>query len=169
MDDVAEEAGVSKGTLYLYFDSKDSIILGILKSFLGRELDQARKLLEEKTTETEKLQALTRIVVADFKRMQPLMPLYFEFIALSMRRKTVRKAIQSFFQAYMDMLEPLIRQGIESGEFRDVDAHDAALAIGAIFEGTILLWVYSPDTVNLETTTISGIELLLQGLKAKGE
>ena len=108
-------------------------------------------------------------MVADFTKMQPLMALYFEFIALSMRRKTVRKAIQSFFQAYIDMLEPLIREGVESGEFRDVNVQDAALAIGAIFEGTILLWVYSPETVNLETTTVSGIELLLEGLKAKGD
>ena len=40
MDDIAEETGLSKGTLYLYFKSKDDLIIAILDRMFQREFKQ---------------------------------------------------------------------------------------------------------------------------------
>ncbi len=61
---------------------------------------------------------------------------------------------------------PVIQQGIETGEFRHADAQEVAIAIGAIMEGTILLWVYDKSMVDPEQHIRSGMKLLLEGVKA---
>ena len=66
----------------------------------------------------------------------------------------------------MELLIPIIQQGIDSGEFRAINAGEAAIAAGAIFEGTILLWVYDPETVDLDRCMETGFRLFLNGLKA---
>ncbi|MFQ5616077.1 MAG: TetR/AcrR family transcriptional regulator [Anaerolineales bacterium] len=166
MDDVAEEAGLSKGALYLYFKSKDALIRAILENFLARELAHAREVVDSDHSAAEKLDLFTEIMLSDFKKMQPLMSIYFEFMALAMRRKAVKEVIREFFQDFMGILEPIIEQGIEAGEFHPVNVQEAALAVGALFEGTILLWVYNSELVDLEKHVKSSVRLLLEGLKA---
>ena len=166
MSDIADETGVSKGTLYLYFKSKDAIIRSILETIFGRELTQARKLKDLNQPPAEKINLLAQSMISDLKKMKPLLSLYFEFMALAMRQEVVRTVIQETFQEFTEIIENLIHQGIENGDFRSVNVKDAALAVGAILEGTLLLWVYDPTLVDFEKHVIAGINILLDGLKA---
>jgi len=165
MDDIVEETGLSKGALYWYFKSKDDIIIAILDSIFQRELADLQSLQDAEGTTEERLLEFTRRAVADFKRFSKLMPLAYEFYALAFRHKTVRQALKRYLRHYLEILTPLLQQGVDRGEFRAVAAHEAAIAAGAIFEGTLLLWVYDPDTVNYEKYMETGIRLLLDGLK----
>ena len=74
------------------------------------------------------------------------------------------KAFTTYFNRYMDILVPVIQKGIDSGEFRPGDAYEIALAMGAIMEGTLLLWVYDSSMVEPEKHIRSGMKLLLDGV-----
>lgn len=167
MDDIASESGLSKGTLYLYFKSKDALISAILKAVLVRELERSRQLLESERPFPEKLYQFTEIMVKDFQKMQPLMPIYFEFMALATRRKTVMRMLRGVFEEFLDILVPLIEEGIAAGELRSQDPKEAALAISALFEGTILIWIYAPDLVDLRDHLHTSIDLLMAGMQSK--
>jgi hypothetical protein len=101
--------------------------------------------------------------------MKPWMPILFEYWSLSARRKNVQQTISRFFQSYMDAIIPIIEQGIETGEFRPVDSEDAGIALGAIFEGSILMWAYAPDIVSLEKNIESSVRLLIRGLETEAK
>jgi AcrR family transcriptional regulator len=166
MDDIAEETGLSKGTLYLYFKSKDDLIIAILdRIFQGmfKQLD-ARKGVERSATEA--INQFTEEAIRDYKKMVRLMPVAYEFLALAFRNKTVQKALSLYFRRFMDVLVPIIQRGIDTGEFRQVNAEDMAIAASAIYEGTVLLWVYDNELVDLERHIRSGITLLLEGIQA---
>jgi AcrR family transcriptional regulator len=165
MDDIAQETGLSKGTLYLYFKSKDAIISAILESMITRELARARKIQQGDRTAEDKLVIMCEILVKDLKRMQPLLSLYFEFVALSLRRKKVKQIIREVFQSFMEIFIPVFEQGIEAGEFRMVNPKSAAIAAAAILEGTVLLWVYDPQMVSIEKNINESLQLLINGLK----
>ena len=66
----------------------------------------------------------------------------------------------------MEILIPIIQQGVDAGEFRALDPFEAAVAIGAIFEGTVLLWVYDKDLIDPESHIKSGIKFLIEGFKS---
>lgn len=73
----------------------------------------------------------------------------------------------AYFSAYRASLATLIRQGIDSGEFREVDAEAAALTVIARYEGLTLLWAVDPRAIAVETTPEAAVRLLLDGLSAR--
>ena len=164
MDDIAEETGLSKGTLYLYFKSKEDLVIAILdRIFLGafKQLETRRSI---EASATEAISQFTEEAIRDYKKMLHMMPIAYEFLALAFRNKTVQKALTQYFKYYMEVLVPIIQHGIESGEFRQVDAQEVAIAAAAIFEGTVLLWVYDNSLVDVERHIRSSIQLLLEGV-----
>lgn len=165
MEDIAKEAGLSKGTLYLYFKSKDALIATLFELTISRELVYGQELLAQDISAYEKLDQLTQIVVDDLQQLQPLLSIYFEFIAFAMRNETVRMSMQEQFHKFLDFLILLIEQGIAVGEFRSVDTKETALMMGTIFEGTILIWAYDPEMVDLGQQMKASMGLLLEGLK----
>jgi AcrR family transcriptional regulator len=169
MDDIAEVTGLSKGTLYLYFRSKDDLIIAILERIFTGIFKQWEERTGEFTSATEALNSFTEEAIRDYKRMLRLMPVAYEFLALAFRNKTVQTALSVYFRRYMETLVPIIQRGIAAGEFRGVDPHDAAVAIGAIYEGTVLLWVYDSSLVDLEKHIRSSMQLLLEGLTRNGK
>ena len=166
MDDIVQESGLSKGALYWYFKSKDEIITAILSNLFDRELDTLKNLQDAQGPARERMIEFTRLAIADMKVLLQIRPIVYEFYAIAFRQRAVRDALKNYFRRYMQMVVPFIQQGIDRGEFRPVDAVEAALAAGAIIEGTLLLWVYDPETVNMEKHVITSMELLLDGLGA---
>jgi len=139
MDDIAEQTGLSKGTLYLYFKSKEDLVIAILdRIFLGA-FKQFQIPKAVGASATEAVLQFTEEVIRDYLKMLRMMPIAYEFLALAFRNKIVQKALSQYFKVYMDTLVPLIQYGIDTGEFRPVDAQEVAIATGALFEGTILL------------------------------
>ena len=167
MDDIAEETGLSKGTLYLYFKSKEELIIAILDRIFGNIFKQLEARKNEELHATEAIWRFTDEAVHDYKRMLHMMPIAYEFLALAFRNSIVQRSLKSYFKLYMDSLIPIIERGIASGEFRQVDAQEVAIAAGAIFEGTILLWVYDKNLVDVDRHIHSSIKLLLEGVQAR--
>ena len=165
MDDIVQKSGLSKGALYWYFKSKDEILITIFERMFAREFDNLEKLAESESSATERLLQFTELAIIDVKKMLKLMPIAYEFLSLAFRRKFVQDAFKHYINKFMDILVPVIQQGIDAGEFRQVDPVDVAIAIGAIFEGTILLWVYDKDLVDTDKHIRAGINLLLAGIK----
>jgi AcrR family transcriptional regulator len=166
MDDIAEETGLSKGTLYLYFKSKDDLIIAILDRMFQREFRQLENLDQETTSATEAIWKITDLLTKEILGLLRLVPIVYQFLALAFRNKYVQKALKKYINRYLDILVPIIQRGIDSGEFRQVDAREVAIAMGAMMEGTLLLWVYDKSIVEPEYHIHSGMKLLLEGVQA---
>ena len=166
MDDIAEETGLSKGTLYLYFKSKDDLIIAILDRIFQREFKAFEGMDFSVRSAVETINTFVDTVARDIKLMLRLMPVAYEFLALAFRNKTVQKALKVYVNRYMNILVPIIENGIASGEFKEVDSTEVAIAMGAVLEGTILIWVYDKSLVNPEVNIRSGMRLLLEGVQA---
>jgi AcrR family transcriptional regulator len=166
MDDIAEQTGLSKGTLYLYFKSKDDLIIAILDRLFQREFRQMEKLVVSDKSARQCVDEFTDQATRDISAMLRLMPIAYEFLALAFRNKYVQHALKQYLNRYLDILIPIIQRGIDSGEFRAVDAREVAIAAGAIFEGTILLWVYDKTAVDPIHHIHTSIRLLMEGVQA---
>ena len=164
MEDIAQEAELSKGTLYLYFESKDALIAAILTSLMSRELEQARQLLSQDLSTYEKLELVVETFLEDVVQLTPFLSLYFEYLSLATREESIRSAIREPYHGLLEVFSALVEQGKASGELRPVDAHEVAVAVGAIMEGTTLLWVYAPDELDLAQSIRASLGLLFTGL-----
>ncbi len=167
MDDIAQEAGLSKGALYLYYNSKDAIIAALLRFFFDRELGMLRRLLQAGSEQSarEQLLMVNRRMGEAMKWMEAMRPIAFEFYAIAARQKNVRQFLKEYFKEYRELLAVLIQRGVESGEFKPLDAQSVAITVAALYEGLVLLWMVDPQAVQWEKASEESLRLLLGGLQ----
>ncbi|MGH9681059.1 MAG: TetR/AcrR family transcriptional regulator [Candidatus Acidiferrales bacterium] len=163
VDDVVRRSGLSKGTLYWYFQSKDRLIGALMKRFFAHELNKLAALQKGPGTVRERLLRYSRDVVKVVKGTPRALTL--EFYAVAVRQKWVRKFLGELYERYCAELAAVIREGAEKGEFRAVNAEQAAAAITGLCEGLILLWALSPDVFPFEKYFEASLRTLLDGMK----
>ncbi len=166
MDDVANEAGLSKGLLYWYFKSKEEIIIAIADLLFGVEFRKMHNLSVEGKTARACLEEFLEIFVDDLRGMLTVAPVIYEFYALAFRNATVRRVMQEFLQRFVSALEPIVRSGMDRGEFAPGEARQVTIAIGSALEGTLLLWAFAPELVDVEGQLRLSMALILKGLEA---
>lgn len=165
MEDIAGEAGLSKGTLYLYFGSKDEIITAVLDQFFTEELAGIADLLTAPIPASEKLETLIITMMADTEtQLGPYISVWLEFYALAARPGVLREKMQQYMAQFVDLFAALIQQGIDAGEFRAVEAREMAFVIAAQFEGLLLWWAVDPEIVQLVPAAETAVHLALRGL-----
>ena len=159
MDDVAEEAGVSKGTVYLYFDSKEQLFEGMVKAKMMPLLDGIAEAVDRTSgSATDRLKAHLRFFydnVLNSDRRQIMRLILAEGPNFPHLAEYYHANVLSRGQA---MIETILAQGVESGEFRQMQGHGLMqnIAAGALVAG---IWKLVLDAY-FETH----VDLVLNGL-----
>ena len=167
MDDIAKEAGVSKGALYLYYKSKDAIIAKLLQLFFDQALKQVKVLAAGEGSVTEQLLAFTRVLTREMDRMAAMQPISLQFYAIAARHATIRQHLRAYFADYRALMEEVIQRGIAQGELRaDISPAETAVTLTALLEGLALLWLIDPQATDWHVQVESSTQLLIQGLSA---
>jgi AcrR family transcriptional regulator len=167
MEDIASQAGLSKGALYLYYKSKDAVIGALLKYFFTQEFRHLQSFVEAERQEpvSEQILLLTRQLTDAMKWMERLMPIAFEFYALAGRDKETRQFLQGYFKDFRVALASLILRGIKQGEFRAVDAEACAVTLTALYEGMALLYFVDPQGLTWPEQVETAVRSLLDGIR----
>ncbi|MDA1132103.1 MAG: TetR/AcrR family transcriptional regulator [Proteobacteria bacterium] len=172
IEDVAAAAGVSKGTVYLYFRSKEELFKAVIRENLVPNLAFAERRLEGgEATATELLSEFLRRVAklvadTDLGAIPKLLiaeagsfPDLAEFYAREVASRGVT------------LIEALLRRGAAAGEFREVDARTATPALMAPIL-MLSLWktVMEPHLdwkTGAESFVDSYLDIVLNGLRAE--
>jgi len=165
MDDIAQEASVSKGVLYFYFKSKDAIIEALLKQIFSRSL-HIQELLQTEGSVRDHLLDLTDTFGHEVQMMKLLLPVAFEFYSLAGRNKTVNEFVGNYYRELINSLGKLIEQGITRGELRsDLDTTQTARTIISIFEGMTLLWILEKGKFDWLDNAKNSITQFIRGIE----
>ena len=164
MEDVARESGLAKGTLYLYYRSKDELIGALLERIFGWGMRDLKGALAGEGPASERLVDLSGRMSKEVERFSMLLPIWFEFYAVAARNEAVKQFVRRYFEEYRNALEVVVREGIESGEFREVNAREAAVTVISLFEGVTLLWALDPEAVPAGEQMEASVRLLTEGL-----
>lgn len=143
VDDVAAHAQVSKGTIYLYFESKESILAHLLLEGLALLHNQlTTACFASQATAEECLWRLARAYL-DFSQNNPQ---YFRLMMAFDRGRfreqiapDLYEQILSQSMASLDLVTQTVRQGIQDGDFDCDDPQLAAGALWAALNGVLVL------------------------------
>lgn len=167
MEDIAHEAGVSKATLYLYFASKEDVIVALLQTFFEQGFTDLSALHLSGEPVSTSLINWTRQKMQEVQDNAAFLSIGLEFHAIASRQAATRQVLQRYYHQYQISIAALIHTGIERGEFQTTDAHEMAIAIISIYEGLTVLWMLDADTINLVEVAERTVHALL-GSIAKG-
>ena len=172
LEDVARLAGVSKGTLYLYFDSKEALFREMVRAKVVTALAHAEETVRTfdgssrellvilissmyRRLRDEGMARVGRVVQAELPSFPELAQFYFEEVILRSRRLVSR----------------VLERGVESGEFREVSHGFAARGLASLLVHTAQLQCFfhdfDPDQLSDEAALGGLVDLYLHGVLAR--
>jgi AcrR family transcriptional regulator len=144
MADIAEEAGVSPGLAYRYFDSKEAIFRTLIEQTLHSSDAQFQLHLEKASTPGERL----TLLVSQMLQIRRERPEFFQLLDQALSYETtlddLRELIHIRSQSFFDLLKHLIVEGQQSSEVAAGDPDQQALAVAACLEGLTRLALRVP-------------------------
>lgn len=171
LEDVAARAGVSKGTLYLYFDSKEALFKAVVREgllpalgegeslvagFTGTSADLLREVIGGmwRLIGSQRIGGIPKLIFAEARNFPEIAQFYYDEVIL---RGTA-------------LIRNVIARGIAHGEFRPVDV-DAAIHIIIAPVLMRMIWRHSLDCctvagVSDESYFTEYFEIMLRGLQA---
>ena len=167
--DVARRAGVTKGTVYLYFDSKEALFKAVVRETIVPVIAQgealaraftgsARELVERLVREYWRLVGETalagipKLMMAEAATFPELTRFYYNEVVTRGHR----------------LMAGVIERGVENGEFRPVDVMVAAkLAMSPLIHATVARRAFAscmPEAFNVQQYLDTHIDLYLHGI-----
>ncbi len=164
--DIAREAGVADGTIYIYFENKDDILISLFEEQMRLVLENMESQLSTVEDPAEKLKvfALTHLRLVENNQSMA------EIIQVELRQssKFIKEYRNEQFAKYLDIIAGIIREGQEKGAFRaDIVPGIAKRAFFGALDEMSRFWVLSSrKDYDIKTAALQISEYFLQGMKA---
>jgi AcrR family transcriptional regulator len=119
MEEIAAAAGVAKGTLYLYFQSKDELILAMISQVGENILQDVESSIEAPGTPPERLIRMVGVLLEYLDRERLLFPIYAREVLQGKQksREGFWWQIQEMEEKFVSLLTNLFAEGIAAGQF----------------------------------------------------
>jgi TetR/AcrR family transcriptional regulator, fatty acid metabolism regulator protein len=159
---IAKQAGVADGTIYLYFKNKEDILISLFQEKMGNFIEKIQNEIEGISCPTEKLYVLIekhfQLLAAD-RHLAIVTQL-----ELRQSNKELRLRINEVLKGYLKVVERILLEGIEKGEFRkDLDVRLARQMIFGTIDETVTTWVMNDQKYDLVTLAKPVHQLLTKG------
>jgi TetR/AcrR family fatty acid metabolism transcriptional regulator len=160
---IAREAGVADGTIYLYFKNKDDILLQFFGYKTKQVFQSFREAVDKADSARDKLCNLIRRHLEEFQNDKNMAVVY-QAEARSNSR-LVEKQLQEMSKMYLDITAEIIEQGQEEGQIRK-DLYVSLVKrfiLGAV-EEVINTWVLSGGKYDLVSMAEPLVDLIFRGI-----
>jgi len=139
VSEVAKAAGVADGTIYLYFKSKDELLVSLFEDRVERLLAFMREELPKHETAPDKLRRVIEMQLGLLEGERDLA----EVITVILRQSTklMKEYAAPRFLGYLDAIARIVADGQAHGDFRtDVSPHLVARSLFGALDGVALTW-----------------------------
>jgi len=164
--DIAAEAGIADGTVYLYFKSKDDILHSIFDRAMAEFISEAAKELETITDPAEKLE---RIATIHLERLGADRDLAIVFqVELRGSTKFMQEFSAAGFAEYLDVIKKTIEEGQSAGKFRsDMKPVVCSKILYGALDEMVTNWILSKKSYPLAPMAGEVMKMFFGGMLAK--
>ena len=164
--DVARAAGVAAGTVYLYFKSKDDLLVSIFERSMRDGLALGRAAVAGLDDPSERLRRLARGHLARLGADRNL-AIVFQ-VELRQSTKFMERFSSTLLRDYLGLIREAIADGQRAGVFRaDIKATAAAKMLFGALDEMATNWILSGRRYSLEADAEPVIDLFLNGARAR--
>jgi AcrR family transcriptional regulator len=169
MERIALEAGVAKGTLYVYFKNKESLLARALEDGNAEVLARARAAVQRVRGYREKLREVVRVVVEYSAEHRAFYEALLDRPELSLERGPVAaERLAGTFEEYTRFVAGLLSRGARTGEFRPVDPRRAAQFLFEIVRSLLRERFRERKPPDVESDVETVVDFYLHGVGTGG-
>ena len=146
IDAIAVAAGVAKGTVYLYFDSKRDLFLATLRDGVTELHDEVGAEMLAAGSSEGKLRAFIETRFRYFSRNREFFRIYYtEFAHAAAGTANVQPEFQDLYERQAAMLEAVLAEGISRGELRPFAVRPTARLIYDVVRSSLAAHILHPE------------------------
>jgi TetR/AcrR family fatty acid metabolism transcriptional regulator len=165
MAEVAGEAGVATGTIYLYFERKQELLVTLFQRHLSEYLERCRPLLAAAEPGVPRLRLLAKLHLAFFAEDRELATVFQ--IHIRDPDPILAEGIRPSVAEYFDLVGEVIADGVRAGAFtRHLDIRLARQLIFGALDEVVTGWLRSKRAYSLMSTLDPVATMLARGLGA---
>ncbi len=168
VDEIADAAGVAKGTVYLYYKSKRAIYTAALERGIAALHDEVKGSMAAEDSLENKIRKFIAIKIHYFERNRDFFKIYIsEFGSAFSHPAQMRRRFGDLYLRQARMLEAVLREGIRRKAIRNVRADMAALAISDLTRGVISQRLLGWSKGDVESDIRFVFDLVWRGITAQ--
>jgi TetR/AcrR family fatty acid metabolism transcriptional regulator len=163
VSDIAREAGIAAGTIYLYFRTKDDILVTLFRDKMADFVDTVRKAI---AVEPDAASKVRRLVSLHFRILEDN-PDLAEVVQVELRQgqKFFRGASSQEIGAYFALIGSVLEEGVAEGRFRSgLPVNVATKMLFGAMDQVATSWVLGRRSYQLVDTAGAIAEIFLQGV-----
>jgi TetR/AcrR family transcriptional regulator, fatty acid metabolism regulator protein len=163
--DVARSAGVAAGTVYLYFSSKDDLLVSIFERTMREAFTEGRAAVAGIEDPSERLRQFARVHLGRLGRDRNLAIVYQ--VELRQSIKFMERFSSTLLRDYLSQIRAAIVEGQQTGAFRaDLNATSVAKMFFGALDEMATNWILSRRRYSLEADADLVVDLFLRGARA---
>jgi TetR/AcrR family fatty acid metabolism transcriptional regulator len=164
--DVARAAGVAAGTVYLYFRSKDDLLVSIFERTMREALADGQEAVASLRDPAERLRRLARLHLARLGRDRNL-AIVFQ-VELRQSTKFMERFSSTLLREYLGLIRAAIADGQAAGVFRgSLNATAAAKMFFGALDEMATNWILSRRRYSLEADADAVVDLFVNGARGR--
>ena len=144
LDDIAAEAGVSKGILLYYFKTKENLVLATIRWALSATAQRIRTAMTGARTPEAKVLAMIDAIWVRAEVNRAFYLTYIDLAGHAARNESFTELSATFHSIVDGLYAEPVRAGVEAGAFDVESVEEAATAVRAIIDGLFLQWMQDP-------------------------
>lgn len=150
LDDIAREAGLSKGGVTHYYSNKELLFREAFRAFFERIFRRGKETMDSHDDPLEKLLSFGWLYDADDPEIAVGYPLLYDCMVRAAREEDYRSLFHEWVENWVVLLKQAIVEGVKAGRFRVNDPEETARTISAMYHGVATRWYLDRESHTTE-------------------
>ena len=168
VSDIAREAGIAAGTIYLYFDTKEDVLVTLFREKMAAFVEAVRQAIAEEPDAVSKLRRLIRLhfqILEDDPQLAEVVQ-----VELRQGQKLFRGAASQEISAYFALIGSVFEEGAAAGRFASgLPVKVATKMLFGAMDQMATSWVLGKRGYHLVDTADTVADVFLRGVAADSE
>ncbi len=161
---IAKEAGVADGTIYLYFDNKEDILISLFQEKMGQFIEKIEDAIQSEQDADKKLYTLIEMHLQQLTE-NPKLAIVTQ-LELRQSNKHLRLKINAVLKRYLQIIDDVLKDGMEKGIFHDhLNVRLVRQMIFGTIDEVVTNWVMKEQKYDLMTQAKDVHFIISNGLK----
>jgi len=164
MANIVEKSNLSKGAIYWYYKSKKEVYLSLVNHWVHHYSRTLNHIVEVGQPASDQLQDLFNFFIVQYEPDPTVFKALADFWSLAGSDDYFKEKFDTVYSEFLNLIEKIIKKGIQDNEFKEIDTKIAALSIMVNIESAIWFTLFDNYGISASKYMKTISDFILAGL-----
>ena len=167
MDDIVASSKMSKGAIYWYYKSKKEVYLSLVNHWVHNYSAVLNHIVDTDRSASDQLRSLFQYFIIQYEKDPVVFKALLEFWSMAGRDPEFNDKLQKVYSEFVNLISTIIQQGMDNGEFKNLDVDITAMSIMVNIEGIMWFTLFKLKNTSAREYIQTISDFILSGLIKK--